>query len=93
MTQLQDQTELKRLVRLFILIYIVSYITRTNYGAIVSGVLNACTYIGSAISTYGIALVSEQFGWSASILIWLALSIGGLALCCISIPTWRKEME
>ena len=59
----------------------------------VSGVLNSCTYIGSAISTYGIALVSEQFGWSTSILIWLVLSISGAALCGFNIPVWRKETE
>ena len=48
-----------------------------------SGVLNAFTYIGSAISTYGIALVSERFGWGNTILVWCGFALLG-AICCLS---------
>ena len=40
----------------------------------VSGVLNSCTYIGSAASTYGIAVLSDRIGWSSTLLVWALLS-------------------
>ena len=63
-----------------------------KYGNIstVSGVLNSTTYVGSALSTYGIAFVSMRFGWSASTLVWLILGAVSTALCLINIPGWRK---
>ena len=63
-----------------------------KYGNIstVSGVLNSTTYVGSAVSTYGIALVSVQYGWSASTFIWLLLGAVSTALCAVCIPAWRR---
>lgn len=64
-----------------------------KYGNIstVSGVLNSTTYVGSALSTYGIAFISVQFGWSASTMVWLILSAASAVLCLINIPVWRKK--
>jgi len=63
-----------------------------KYGNIstVSGVLNSTTYVGSALSTYGIALISVRFGWSASTLVWLILGATSMALCFFNIPGWKK---
>ncbi len=56
----------------------------------VSGVLNACTYIGSAISAYGIAGLSEGLGWRFTLLSWCLIAAAGavLSFCCIS--PWKK---
>ena len=56
-----------------------------------SGVLNACTYLGSAISTYGIALLSEQFGWQLTLGSWLAIALVGTILCLSCIRPWVKQ--
>ena len=48
----------------------------------ISGALNAATYVGSALSTYGIALISDQFGWSATISSWLFITLIGM-ICCL----------
>ena len=55
-----------------------------------SGILNACTYIGSALSTYGIALLSKGIGWSWTILIWFMIALIGTALCLICVKPWAK---
>ena len=55
-----------------------------------SGVINSCTYIGSAISTYGIALVSYKFGWGTTVDLWLALAVAGTVICFICAKPWRK---
>ena len=50
----------------------------------VSGVLNSFTYIGSALSTYGIALISENFGWNTTIWVWAGLALFGGLLCAVA---------
>lgn len=70
-----------------------SHFRNTGRVSAISGVLNACVYIGSALSTYGFAAMSESTGWSGTIVLWLVLSIacGGILLLCI--PGWNKRFR
>ncbi len=45
----------------------------------VSGIINSCTYAGSAISTYLVAAFTESRGWNFTVLIWLIMTILGVA--------------
>ena len=57
-----------------------------KYGNVstVSGVLNSCTYVGSAISTYGIAVISEAFSWKFTLFIWVMIAMLGTISCFIA---------
>lgn len=66
------------------------FLDRGNVSA-VSGILNSCTYIGSAVSTYGIAVMSELLGWRYTLLLWLLIAVLGTAICLICVKPWRKE--
>ena len=68
-----------------------SHFRNTGHVSTISGTLNACVYIGSALSTYGFAALSESAGWGGTILLWLGLSVacGGILLLCI--PGWNKK--
>ena len=55
-----------------------------------SGILNACTYIGSALSTYGFAVLSDAFGWNFTIIGWCALALIGTVCCFIFIRKWKE---
>ena len=55
------------------------------------GVLNACTYVGSAASTYGVALLTEKMGWNATLYSWLAAAALGMAICLICAKPWKKK--
>jgi OPA family glycerol-3-phosphate transporter-like MFS transporter len=59
----------------------------------VSGVLNASTYIGSAISTYGIAKLSDSIGWNNVVFLWFLIALGGAIICVVSIPAWRRKFS
>lgn len=59
----------------------------------VSGVLNSCTYVGSAISTYGIALLSDKFGWNFTLFIWLLITVLGTFSCLICVKPWNKKFQ
>lgn len=64
-----------------------------KYGNIstVSGVLNSCTYIGSAISTYGIAVLSEQIGWHDTVFLWFLIAVSGTVICLFCCKPWAKK--
>ena len=61
-----------------------------KYGKIstFSGLMNAFVYVGAAISTYGIAVISENCGWLTTIICWAALAITGTAICLLRIKKW-----
>jgi OPA family glycerol-3-phosphate transporter-like MFS transporter len=50
-----------------------------------SGILNAFTYGGSALSSYGIAALSDHFGWQITIITWCAIALLGTVLSFISV--------
>ncbi|NLB36564.1 MAG: MFS transporter [Clostridiales bacterium] len=59
----------------------------TGHIATVSGILNAFTYAGSAISSYGIAALSDNFGWKTTIITWCIIALCGTIIniiCSVS---------
>ncbi len=65
-------------VNLLLVCMVPSYFAKASTA---SGVLNAFTYVGSAISIYGIAYLKEAFGWNMTILTWIALAGLGTVVC------------
>lgn len=63
-----------------------------RYGrmASVSGFFNSVAYIGCAISTYLIALISEYHGWNVTLIIWLVSSGVSIVLCLVAFPAWKN---
>ncbi len=66
-----------------------------KYGNIstISGAINACTYIGSAIATYGIAKLSELYDWQFTVAVWCVIAVLGVIFCAIAMPKWKKFIE
>lgn len=58
--------------------------------SLVSGILNSCTYIGSALSTYCIALLSESMGWRITALLWAGIAGAGAVICLAISKTWSR---
>ena len=77
-------------VNLMLIAMVPAYFNRFGNVSTASGVVNSCTYIGSAVSTYGIALVSENLGWSVTLWLWLAIAATGTLICFLSIRPWKK---
>lgn len=55
-----------------------------------SGVLNACTYVGASVSSYGFASVSDNFGWNAVLISWCVVAFLGALICTLKIKGWTK---
>lgn len=58
-----------------------------------SGILNASTYVGAALSTYGFAALAETFDWNFTILTWVAISLAGALLCFFAARIWQRHLD
>ncbi len=66
------------------------YLAGSGKISMISGLLNACTYVGSALSMYGIALITDGYGWSTTLTIWCVIALLGTIFAAFCIPRWRK---
>lgn len=55
-----------------------------------SGILNSSAYVGGAVSTYGIGVLSETVGWNTTILVWTIIALAGMLVCIVGKTYWRK---
>lgn len=58
-----------------------------------SGILNSSAYVGGAVSTYGIGVLSEIVGWDMTITIWIGIALLGMAACMIGKIYWKRFTE
>lgn len=63
----------------------------TGKGAMLSGVLNAFTYVGSALSVYGVVLFSKAFGWMPTVSLWAGIAVLGTIICVSILPAWNRK--
>lgn len=59
----------------------------------VSGLINACTYIGSAVSAYGFAAISEESGWGSLVLIWAFAAAAAFIVLLFNRRKWQQHVE
>lgn len=78
-------------VNLMLICMVPPFYKNTGKVSLVSGAINSCTYVGSALSTYGLALLTESRGWDATVLSWFLIALAGTALCFLCIPAWKKR--
>ena len=76
---------------------LVSYVPKRFkiYGNIstISGLLNSCSYIGSAIFTYAVAVLSEHLKWRYTVGVWGIVAALGAVVCLIAGILWRKFID
>ena len=58
-----------------------------------SGVLNAFTYVGASISSYGFAVIADFSGWNAAIISWCVIAFLGTTLCLFKIKSWTDFIK
>ena len=55
----------------------------------ISGLLNSCTYVGSALSSYGIAWVAQEKGWQSVLWLWALVAALGTLLSMLCTRRWK----
>ena len=66
------------------------YLAGSGKISMISGLLNACTYIGSALSMYGVALIADRFGWTVTESLWCGVALIGTLCAAACVPKWGK---
>lgn len=66
-----------------------------GYGKVstVSGVLNTCTYVGSATSTYGFGWLMEHYGSNTMVIAWILSAAAGVMLAIFALGKWTRFMK
>lgn len=70
-----------------------SRFARHGRAATASGICNAATYIGSAVASYGIALMAEKLGWETTVLSWLLIVLCGLVACLLALRPYSRFLH
>ena len=73
---------------------LISYVPKRfrHYGGIstITGLLDAFAYVGSAASTYGVAVIAENLGWRFTTGTWLGISALGLICVLVAAKPWQR---
>lgn len=77
-------------VNLLLIGILPAHFLKTGKVSLLSGVLNACVYIGSALSAYGFAAVAERSGWGTVIASWPVIALCGLLTCLLCTRPWAR---
>ncbi len=67
------------------------YFRRTGWMALLSGILNCATYLGSSAATYLFALSADHGGWDMTMGLWAVLCVGGVLFTVISGDLCRRN--
>ena len=69
------------------------YFTRIGRVSTVTGILNSTAYAGSALSSYGIGVISQNYGWNITIFIWCVLATLAALISFIMKNVWAKAIK
>jgi sugar phosphate permease len=61
--------------------------------ATTSGFCNAFTYVGAAISSYGMAVISEASGWRTTVIAWIIIGALGILFTLLSLIKYTKFIK
>lgn len=80
-------------INLMLISRLPGHFARFGRASFVSGILNAATYVGSALSSFGFGVLAERRGWNGVIALWVFLVIGGMAVLLAVRRRWERFCE
>ena len=78
-------------INLLLISYVPIRFAKKGKVSTICGLLNAATYLGSALSAWLFGMLSEHFGWGTVIAAWAAAACAGTVLCLIFRVKWRNR--
>lgn len=87
-----DKKSVNVLALICVLVYFTSYVTRINYGAVVSEIVRAEGIGKEAVSlmNFLLPLNSNPYYMLA---VWCAVSLLGTLICLCTAPFWRRKIH
>ncbi len=80
-------------VNLVLTCMIPQYFAKTGRVAFVAGLINSCTYLGSALSGYGFAALAALIGWGGTIVGWAIICAFACVICLVMTRKWGRYKE
>lgn len=78
-------------INLMLITVVPKRFVKTGKVSTVSGILNACTYVGASVAIPLFAILQETYNsWTAAFIAWLAISALGAIVCAVVAPIWKK---
>jgi OPA family glycerol-3-phosphate transporter-like MFS transporter len=77
-------------VNLILICLLPPYFKKTGRVSLISGLLNSCTYVGSALSGYGFAVLAKLFGWRGTIIGWAIICGVATVICLALVKKWQS---
>lgn len=77
-------------VNLVLISYAPGRFARLGKVSTVSGITNAATYVGSGLSSYGMAAIAESLGWANTVLCWVFVAAAGALAALLSVRRWKR---
>ena len=78
-------------INLMLITVVPKRFVKTGKVSTVSGVLNACTYVGASVAIPVFALLEESYNsWTAAFVAWLVISALGALVCAVVAPVWKR---
>lgn len=77
-------------VNLILISMLPAYFRKKGNTSMMTGILNCCVYVGSAISTYLFPLIAKDGEWGTTIFIWFIISVVGTLVCILTIRPWKR---
>ena len=78
-------------VNMVLITLLPKYFERFGNISFMSGLLNFFVYVGSALSSFGIAALAEGYGWPMTVLAWCVIALLGTALCLACVRGWGRS--
>lgn len=64
--------------------------SKYNCAGGVASLINAIASFGVVISSFGYGYITDKFGWSGTITLWIIFSVLSVLFCLIAMPMWNK---
>ena len=77
-------------INLMLITVVPKYFLKSGKVSTFSGILNACTYAGSAVGVWLFAQISVSGSWGESMIAWIIISALGAVACFAAVPLWKK---
>ena len=77
-------------VNLMFISYMPRFFRKTGRVSTVSGICNACAYVGSTLSSYGVAWLAARFGWQVALFSWGLFALISVILCATVVKKWSR---
>ena len=80
-------------IGMFAMSYIAGRFNRFNMGATVVGFLNAGAAFGMVAANLVFTAIADNFGWTATIVSWICVMAGVIALSAVFLLVWNKFLN